>query len=161
MDTFYSYCATRPDGTVVDFNIFQDKVVLVVNTASGCGFTPQYGQLEELYRRYKAKGLEILAFPSNDFGHQEALQGAKLQQYCALDQKLSFTVFDRVHVKGNDIHPVYKYLTQKVLNGKTDAKPWWNFHKYLIDRSGRVVDYFYSFTSPKSKRVSKKIEELL
>jgi len=161
MDSIYQFCAMRPDGTVVDFNIYQNKVVLIVNTASGCGFTPQYQQLEKLYQRYKDQGLEILAFPSNDFGNQEKLSGMTLQEYCRIDQKLSFTVYDRVKVKGADAHPVFKFLGNKVLNGRVNSKPLWNFHKYLIDREGKVVDYFYSFTGPLSRRLVKKIERLL
>ncbi|WP_028295450.1 glutathione peroxidase [Olivibacter sitiensis] len=161
MDTFYSYCAVRPDGTVVDFSIFQKKVLLVVNTASECGFTPQYQQLESLYQTYKDKGFEVIAFPSNDFGGQESLSGERLQNYCRVDQKLHFRVFDRVHVRGEKTHPVYKFLSQKALNGHVNSKPWWNFHKYLINRDGEVVDYFYSFTNPESKRLKRKIEELL
>jgi len=151
----------RPDGTVVDFNIYQNKVLLIVNTASSCGFTGQYRELEVLYNRYQASGLEILAFPSNDFGHQEHLSGKALEAYCRNDQQLSFTVYDRVKVKGPDAHPVFKFLGSKLLNGRINSKPLWNFHKYLIDREGNVVDYFYSFTKPLSRRLVKRVERLL
>lgn len=151
----------KPDGSVVDFSIYQTKVLLIVNTASSCGFTPQYKQLEGLYSRYKDRGFEVLAFPSNDFGKQEKLSGEALQEYCDKDQKLSFTVYDRIKVKGKDAHPVYKFLGDKFLNGKTNSKPLWNFHKYLINREGQVVDYFYSFTKPLSARMTRKIENLL
>ncbi|QNL49100.1 glutathione peroxidase [Olivibacter sp. SDN3] len=161
MDRIYQFCAMKPDGSVVDFSIYQNKVLLIVNTASGCGFAPQYQQLETLYSRYKNRGFEVLAFPSNDFGKQEKLNGEALQEYCDKDQKLSFTVYDRIKVKGNDAHPVYKFLGDKLLNGKTNSKPLWNFHKYLINKEGKVEDYFYSFTKPFSKRVIKKIEKLL
>ena len=151
----------KPDGTVVDFSIYQNKVLLIVNTASACGFTPQYQELEKLYQQYKGEGLEILAFPSNDFGQQEQLSGEALQRYCALDQRLSFTVFDRIQIKGADAHPIYQFLRDKSLNGKVSSKPLWNFHKYLIDREGKVVDYFYSFTKPLARRLEKKVKKLL
>lgn len=151
----------RPDGTVVDFNIYQNKVLLIVNTASGCGFTGQYQELEVLYNRYKDNGLEILAFPSNDFGHQERLSGNALEAYCKHNQQLSFTVYDRIKVKGPEAHPVFKFLGNKLLNGRVNSKPLWNFHKYLIDREGNVVDYFYSFTKPLSRRLVKRVERLL
>ncbi|MDM8174861.1 glutathione peroxidase [Olivibacter sp. 47] len=161
MDAIYQFCAMKPDGSVVDFNIYQGKVLLVVNTASACGFTPQYQQLEKLYERYKDRGFEILAFPSNDFGSQERLSGMALQHYCSIEQKLSFSVYDRIKVKGHDAHPLYKFLGDKLLNGRINSKPLWNFHKYLIDREGRVVDYFYSFTQPLSRRLIRKIERFL
>ncbi|GAA4805775.1 glutathione peroxidase [Olivibacter ginsenosidimutans] len=161
MERIYQFCAMKPDGTVVDFNIYQNKVLLVVNTASACGFTPQYKQLEQLYQRYKDLGFEVLAFPSNDFGNQEKLSGEALQQYCSVDQQLNFTVYDRIKVKGADAHPIFKFLGNKLLNGKLNSKPFWNFHKYLIDREGNVVDYFYSFTSPLSRRLIKRLEQLL
>ncbi|WP_134089329.1 glutathione peroxidase [Olivibacter sp. XZL3] len=161
MDSIYQFCAMKPDGSVVDFNIYQHKVLLIVNTASACGFTPQYRELEELYRLYKDRGLEVLAFPSNDFGNQESLSGDALQHYCRVDQQLSFGVYDRIKVKGPDAHPLYKYLGDKLLNGRVNSKPLWNFHKYLIDREGHVVDYFFSFTKPLSRRLIRKVEKLL
>lgn len=151
----------KPDGSVVDFNIYQHKVLLIVNTASACGFTPQYKQLEKLYQHYKQQGFEVLAFPSNDFGNQEKLSGKALEAYCNIDQQLNFTVYDRVKIKGPDAHPLFKFLGDKLLNGKVNSKPMWNFHKYLIDREGRVVDYFYSFTKPFSKRLLSRVERLL
>lgn len=161
MDSIYQFCAMKPNGSVVDFNIYQHQVLLIVNTASACGFTPQYQQLEQLYQRYKDQGFEILAFPSNDFGQQEQLSGEALETYCQVDQQLSFTVYDRIKVKGPEAHPLFKFLGDKLLNGKVNSKPLWNFHKYLIDREGRVVDYFYSFTKPLSNRLVKKVEKLL
>ncbi|MEH6306531.1 glutathione peroxidase [Olivibacter sp. CPCC 100613] len=161
MDSIYQFCAMKPDGSVVDFNIYQRKVLLIVNTASGCGFTPQYQQLEQLYQRYKEQGFEVLAFPSNDFGNQERLNGKALQDYCSIDQRLSFSVYDRVKVRGADAHPVFKFLGDKLLNGRVNSRPLWNFHKYLIDREGHVVDYFYSFTKPLSRRLVRKIEKFL
>ncbi len=160
-DIIYPFCAMKPDGSVVDFSIYQQKPLLIVNTASACGFAPQYQQLEQLYQQYKETGFEVLAFPSNDFGKQEKLSGFSLEEYCSVDQKLSFTVFDRIHVKGPDVHPLYKFLGDRLLNGRVSSKPLWNFHKYLIDREGHVIDYFYSFTKPTSRRLVKRIERLL
>lgn len=161
MDTIYQFCAMKPDGSVVDFSIYQGKVLLIVNTASACGFTPQYQQLEKLYQRYKNQGFEVLAFPSNNFGNQESLSGEALQHYCSLEQKLSFTVYDRIDVRGVTSHPLFKFLGDKMLNGRVNSKPLWNFHKYLVDRNGYVVDYFFSFTKPLASRLVRKIEKFL
>ncbi|MFC6101747.1 glutathione peroxidase [Olivibacter domesticus] len=161
MNKIYQFCAMKPDGSVVDFNIYENKVLLIVNTASACGFTPQYKELEVLYKQFNHRGFEVLAFPSNDFGQQEQLSGKALETYCSIDQKLSFTVYDRIKVKGQNAHPLYKFLGDKWLNGKTNSKPFWNFHKYLINREGVVVDYFYSFTKPLAGRLVRKIEALL
>lgn len=151
----------KPDGTVVDFNIYQGKVLLIVNTASACGFTPQYQELEIIYQRYKARGFEVLAFPSNDFGKQEKLKGKELDVFCRYDQRLSFPIFDRIHVKGKKRHPLFQYLGNSDFNGVINSKPLWNFHKYLLGRDGKVKDYFYSFTKPTARRLVRKIESLL
>ncbi len=160
-ESIYNFCATKPDGTAVDFSIYQGKALLIVNTASACGFTPQYKQLEQLHQSYRGRGFEVLAFPSNDFGNQEAYSGQRLQEYCQIDQKLSYTVFDRVSVKGAAKHPVFSYLSDKKQNGVLNSEPRWNFHKYLLGRDGLLIDYFYSFTKPLSGRLLRKLEKAL
>lgn len=137
------------------------KVLLIVNTASACGFTPQYKLLEELYQKYKDQGLEILAFPSNDFGGQEPLANEEIQEFCSINFKVSFPVFQKIQVKGPNAHPLYQFLSKKELNGVKSMSPKWNFQKYLINKNGEYVDYFLSTTSPTSKKICNSIETLL
>ena len=148
-------------GQEVNLKTYAGKVLLIVNTASKCGFTPQYGELEELYQSHKDKGLEILAFPSNDFGGQEPLDSAGIENFCEVNYGVSFPVFEKTVVKGKDVAPLFEFLSQKKLNGNINSKPKWNFHKYLVDKDGQVIDYFYSLTKPNSGKVKRAIEKLL
>lgn len=159
--TIYDFTALEFNGQKKSLRDFEGKVVLVVNTASKCFFNKQFKTLERLYRKYNELGFEILAFPSNDFRKQEPLTGRTLETYCRIGQQVSFPVFKRIHVKGEFTDPLYQYLSDSKLNGQIDSVPLWNFHKYLINRKGEVVDYFYSITSPMSKKVHNRIEELL
>ena len=135
---------------------YQGKVVLMVNTASKCGFTGQYEGLEALYDKYRERGLVVLGFPSNDFGNQEPGSEAQIQEFCRLTYSVQFPMFEKVHVKRGKADPLYQYLAQQ-----TGVYPKWNFYKYLIDREGKVVDYFSSITSPESKKMVQAIERLL
>jgi glutathione peroxidase len=135
---------------------YQGKVVLMVNTASKCGFTGQYEGLEALYDKYRDRGLVVLGFPSNDFGNQEPGTEAQIQEFCRLTYSVQFPMFEKVHVKKGNADPLYQYLAQQ-----TGVYPKWNFYKYLIDREGKVVDYFSSITSPESKKMVQAIERLL
>ncbi len=157
----YSFEAIHIEGQTVPISTFKDKVLLIVNTASECGFTPQYAQLETLYRTYRDQGFSVLAFPSNDFGKQEPLTGKELEEFCESQFRTTFPVFEKVTIKGANAHPLFQFLASKKLNGKLNSTPRWNFHKYLINRKGEVVDYFFPFTKPTSDRVCKAIEELL
>ena len=148
-------------GQAVDLSKYKGKVLLIINTASKCGFTPQLKAMEELYQEYKDKGLEILAFPSNDFAGQEPLNGEEIESFCTLNYQSSFPIFEKVHVKGKDRNDLYQFLSDKKENGKLNSVPKWNFHKYLIDKEGKVVDYFYAITSPTSSKVKRAIEKLL
>lgn len=161
MKNIYQFSVKTLTGSTIHLKQYDGKVLLIVNTASKCGFTPQYKQLEQLYQKYKAQGLEILAFPSNDFGQQEPLEGEGIGQFCQRNYGVSFTVFEKTRVKGKEASELFKFLSNKKENGRISSKPKWNFHKYLIDQEGRVVDYFYSFTSPTSRRVMQRIERLL
>lgn len=134
---------------------YQGKVLLVVNTASECGFTPQYKGLEELYEKYRERGLVVIGVPSNDFGSQEPGSGEKIAKFCQVNYGVSFPMASKVHVKGDDTHPFYQWARAHF--GLMGA-PKWNFHKYLIDRKGRLVDYFHSVTKPESQRLVKEIE---
>ncbi len=159
--TVYDYTVKTITGEEVSLSDYKDKVVLIVNTASECGFTPQYKELETLFNTYKVKGFTILAFPSNDFGGQEPLNGQEITSFCQKNYGVSFPVFDKIVVKGDQAHPLYKFLADKKANGEVGIAPKWNFHKYLIDKQGRVVTYYFSTTSPTSDKVINKVEELL
>lgn len=148
-------------GKEVDLADYKGKVVMVVNTATECGFTPQLGDLEELYKEYHKKGFEILGFPSNDFAGQEPRDADAIGQFCQKNYGVSFPMFDKMHVKGKETSDLFRFLSDKKQNGKVSSTPKWNFHKYLVDKDGKVVDYFYTFTKPTAGRVKKAIEKLL
>ncbi|OYU94842.1 MAG: glutathione peroxidase [Bacteroidetes bacterium B1(2017)] len=152
---------TNLTGQLVSLADFSGKVLLIVNTASECGFTPQLKNLETLYQTYHKKGFEVLAFPSNDFGKQEPLNGESIQEFCKLQYQTTFPIFDKIKVKGKDAHPLYKFLSEKSLNGVTSMSPKWNFQKYLLNKNGEYVDYYLSITDPLNKKITNKIEELL
>ena len=159
--TIFNFSVNDIDGNSVSLEKFRGKVLLIVNTASKCGFTPQLDEMEELYEKYKDQGFEILAFPSNDFGGQEPLAGEALKQFCMIDYKAKYPIFNKVHVKGKEADPLFEFLSKKALNGKVNSTPKWNFHKYLVNKKGEVIDYYYSITSPTSSKIKRKIEKLL
>ncbi|MGB5441957.1 MAG: glutathione peroxidase [Gammaproteobacteria bacterium] len=136
--------------------MFNDKVVLVVNTASKCAYTPQYDGLEKLYYNYKDRGLVVAGFPSNDFGGQEPGSEQQIQTFCRLTYAVNFPMFAKTRVKGAGTDPFYAYLASA-----TGEKPGWNFHKYLLSRDGRVVASFPSNVRPDDPRLVKAIEDLL
>ncbi len=140
---------------------YDGKVLLIVNTASSCIFRRQFKQLERVYKKYKNSGFEILAFPSNNFLNQEPRTGYNLETYCRVKQQITFPVFKRMHVRGPYTHPLYSFLSKSTLNGSIDSKPVWNFHKYLVNKKGEVVDFYYPTTNPTANRLLRKIEELL
>ena len=142
MAELYDFDATALDGKEVDLDDYRGKVVLVVNVASKCGFTPQYEGLEDLYRRYKDKGFEILGFPCNQFGAQEPGDAAEIATFCSTTYDVTFPMFAKVDVNGDDAHPLYKWMKgqKKGLAGTRNIK--WNFTKFLIDRDGNVVERF-------------------
>ena len=148
-------------GNPVDLSNYKGKVLLIVNTASKCGFTPQLDAMEELYQEYKDQGFEILAFPSNDFNGQEPLEGEAIEQFCVTNYSASYPIFEKVHVKGKNASKLYRFLSSKKENGRVSSVPKWNFHKYLIDKEGKVADFFYTVTSPTAGRVKKAIKKLL
>lgn len=135
---------------------FDGKVLLIVNTASKCGFTPQYEGLEALHARYKGKGFAVLGFPSNDFMGQEPGSEKDIKDFCTLTYGVKFPMFEKVHVTGNDATPFYK-----ALKAATGEAPGWNFHKYLIDRSGNVVASFGSRTKPDDAAFVARLEALI
>lgn len=159
--TIYPFKAKLLSGKEKTLSDYKGKVIMVVNTASGCSFTPQLKELQELREKYADQGFEILGFPSNDFGRQEPLDGAAINEFCEVNYGVKFPVFEKVMVRGSQAHPLFKFLSEKKLNGHINSSPKWNFHKYLINKAGEVVDFFYSFTKPNSSKVKKKIQHLL
>ncbi len=137
---------------------FKGKVLIVVNTASKCGFTPQYARLEKLYETYKDRGLVILGVPSNDFGGQEPGTEEEIASFCQVNYGVTFPMAAKEVVSGKDAHPFYLWARQKLGFG---TAPKWNFHKYLINRNGELIDYFYSTTSPEAGRLVKVVEQAL
>lgn len=135
---------------------YQGKVIMVVNTASFCGFTSQYEGLEKIYARYKDKGFVILGFPSNDFGKQEPGSNKEIAEFCKNTYDVKFPMFAKSSVSGKDANPLFKMLISK-----TGTSPKWNFYKYLIDRNGNIVESYNSLTKPDSKSVTSEIEKLL
>ena len=159
--TIYDFKVKDVSGNEVDLADYKGKVLLIVNTASECGFTPQYKGMEEIRNEFKDSGFEVLAFPSNDFMGQEPLEGMEIQNFCERNYDTSFPVMEKVHVKGDDAHPLFKFLSDKKENGKVNSTPKWNFHKYLIDKDGNVIDYYYSITKPESSKVKKAVKKLI
>jgi glutathione peroxidase len=146
------------DGKDVSLSQFKGKALLIVNTASQCGYTPQYKGLEELYQAYKAKGFEVLAFPSNDFGGQEPGSNAEVKSFCELKYKTTFPLFAKVAVKGDGAAPLYKFLQGLKENGG-DVN--WNFNKFLVTPDGKVVAHLPSKADPMSAEVRKQVEAVL
>ena len=146
------------DGKAVKLSKYKGHPLLIVNTASLCGFTPQYTDLQELYEKYQAKGLRIAAFPANEFGAQEPGSNAEVKSFCLTKFALSFDLFAKIVVKGAGIHPLYKYLTTE--SGFNGDIPW-NFSKFLVDKDGKVAARFGPEDSPTGKAIVGKIESLL
>jgi len=156
--SIHDLSATRNDGTEQPFSAYRGKVLLVVNTASQCGFTPQYQGLQALYRRHQAEGLEILGFPCDQFGHQEPGDDAGIATFCERNFGVTFPLFKKVEVNGPGTHPVFAHLKQAA-PGLLGQGIKWNFTKFLVDRQGRVVDRFAPATAP--EKLEADIEKLL
>ena len=159
--SIYNFTADSVNGKEIPLSNYKGKVLLIVNTATHCGQVPQLGKLEKLYQHYKDQGFEILGFPSNQFANQEPLDGADINEFCAVNYGVSFTIFQKTKVRGKHAHPLFKFFRNKNKNGKIGVQPWWNYYKFLIDRNGNVVDYFYTYTQPDNKRLTKAIEKTL
>jgi glutathione peroxidase len=155
---FYDLTATSLQGEEVPMETFKDKVVLVVNTASKCGFTPQYEGLETLYKKYKDQGLVILGFPCNQFGNQEPGDKKEIEEGCLINYGVSFPMFDKVDVNGNQTHPLFQYLKSE-LGGLLGSRVKWNFTKFLIDANGKPYKRYAPITKP--EKLVPDIEQLL
>jgi glutathione peroxidase len=158
VNSFYDFRAEDINGKLLEFSAFKGKKVMVVNVASQCGLTPQYKQLQELYEKYGGKGFEIIAFPANNFMSQEPGSNSEIKSFCSTNYGVSFTMMSKISVKGDDIHPLYQWLTQKDKNGVSDSGVSWNFQKYLIDEEGRLVEMLPPRTSPFDDKITAWIE---
>ncbi|NVK18411.1 MAG: glutathione peroxidase [Methylocystaceae bacterium] len=156
--TAHDFSFDTIEGTPLNLSDYKGHVVLVVNTASECGFTPQYKGLQALWEAYKDKGLVVLGVPSNDFGGQEPGQADEIKQFCEVNYGVDFPLTDKTVVKGDQAHPFYKWARQEL---GFMAAPKWNFHKYLIDQNGQLVDWFATTTKPQSDKITKKLDRLL
>lgn len=158
-DTIYDFEAVTMQGSGVSLADYRGKVLLIVNTASKCGFTPQFKGLEALYRQYKDQGLEILGFPCNQFGHQDPGSNDEISQFCELNYGVSFPMFYKVEVNGDGAHPLFKYLKAQASGvlGTTAIK--WNFTKFLVDRKGRVLERYAPTDTP--EKIAGDVAELL
>ncbi|MGD0582667.1 MAG: glutathione peroxidase [Bacteroidales bacterium] len=150
---FYDFKVKTLDGGTFDFATLKGKKVMIVNTASKCGFTPQYKDLEELYTRYGGEKFVIIGFPANNFLSQEPGTAAEIKEFCTKNYGVTFPMMDKISVKGKDINPVYQWLTSKSKNGVMDSEVKWNFQKYLIDENGNLKDVVYSRESPLSDKI--------
>ncbi|MFO7655950.1 MAG: glutathione peroxidase [Bacteroidales bacterium] len=151
--SFYLLKAKTLDGKDFDFSSLKGKKVLIVNTASKCGLTPQYEKLEELHKQYGGDSFVILGFPANDFFKQEPGTDEEIASFCKLNYGVTFQMMSKISVKGSDMHPVYKWLTSKEENGVTDSDVKWNFQKYLISASGQLEEVVPPKEDPLSQRI--------
>lgn len=145
----------------VKLSEYRGKVLIIVNTASKCGFTGQYEGLEALYKKYKDKGLVVLGFPSNDFLKQEPGNNSEIQSFCTLNYGVTFPMFAKIAVKGSEQHPLYAYLTSSRTNPETAGKVSWNFNKFIISRDGKLSARFGSRTKPNDEKLLKAIVQML
>lgn len=155
---FYNFKAKNMNGKEISMEEYKDKVVLVVNTASKCGLTPQLEGLETLYKEYKDRGLEILGFPCNQFASQDPGTNEEISNFCLVNYGVSFTMFEKIDVNGKDAHPIYKFL-KKEAKGTLGSEIKWNFTKFLIDKEGNVVKRYAPITVP--EKIKNDIEKLL
>ncbi|HAH25670.1 MAG TPA: glutathione peroxidase [Prolixibacteraceae bacterium] len=151
--SFYDFKVKDIDGKEFKLSSLKGKKVLVVNTASKCGFTPQYKELEAIYKLYGGDKFTIIGFPANNFGQQEPGTNQEIAQFCEKNYGVTFPIMSKISVKGDDMAPLYKWLTSKSENGVMDSEVKWNFQKYLIDENGRLVDVEYSKVKPDDDKI--------
>lgn len=154
-NNIYQFSFKSFDNKEIKLTDFKNKVILIVNTASKCGFTNQFNGLEKIYQKYKDRGFEIIGVPSNDFGGQEPLNNEEIQKFCKFNYGVNFIVVQKEIVSGKNAHPFYAFASNKfgIL-----GSPKWNFHKYLINKNGELINYFISNTSPESEKIISAIE---
>ena len=159
--TIYQFTMNDIDGKPVSLSEYKGKVVLIINVASKCGYTPQYEGMEKFYEENKDKGIVILAFPANNFLSQEPGTDAEIKEFCTEKYNVTFPVFSKISVKGKDQAALYKFLTENEENGVMDSSVKWNFQKYLIDREGRLVTYFSPGTKVTDQEVADALQKVL
>jgi glutathione peroxidase len=157
-ESIHQFTVTDIDGKSFDFKSLKGKKIMVVNTASKCGLTPQYEKLEALYQKYKNSNFVIVGFPANNFMGQEPGTNEEIATFCKKNYGVSFSMMEKISVKGSDIHPVYQFLTEKSKNGLEDNSVQWNFQKYLIDENGYLVKVVSPRTSPDDQEITSWIE---
>ena len=158
VDNAYSFTFKSIDDAPLPLSKYKGKVILVVNTASRCGFTSQYNKMQKLWEKYKDSGLIVLGVPSNNFGNQEPGSEKQIKEFCEVNFQINFPMTSKVDVKGTNAHPFYSWASTKM---GIMSVPRWNFHKYLISTEGKLVDWFSSTTSPMSSKVIEAIEQQL
>uniref|UniRef100_UPI00158824F0 glutathione peroxidase n=1 Tax=Thermophagus xiamenensis TaxID=385682 RepID=UPI00158824F0 len=157
--SFYDFKVKTLNGETFDFSQLKGKKVMIVNTASKCGFTPQYEQLQEIYQQYQNEGFIILGFPANNFNNQEPGTAEEISEFCQINFGVTFPMMAKISVKGDDQHPLYQWLTKKELNGVLDSKVKWNFQKYLIGRTGKIEKVIPPRTKPNDPEIIQWINE--
>lgn len=155
ISTIYDFKVTDIDGVEFDLASLKDKKVMIVNVASKCGLTPQYEQLQELYEEYHDKGFEIIGFPANNFNNQEPGAESEIKEFCTINYGVTFPMMSKISVVGDDMAPLYRWLTQKEHNGVKDQEVTWNFQKFLIDKNGQLFDVIMPKESPKNEKILK------
>ena len=156
--TIYDFTVNDIDGNEFPFSQLEGKKVMIVNVASECGFTPQYEALETVYETYKDSNFVIIAFPANNFKEQEPGTNEEIKQFCSLNYGITFPIMAKISVKDDDIHPFYKWLTDKDLNGTSNSSVKWNFQKYLINEEGKIDHVINPWVAPVNKKIIKWIE---
>jgi glutathione peroxidase len=151
--TLYDFTATTIDGKAFDFSTLKGKKVMIVNTATECALAPQLKKLQELYEEYGGDDFEIIGFPCNDFGNQEPANDSTINAFCEIKYGITFPMMSKISIKGENEHPLYKWLTTSQENGVLDAKVTWNYQKFLINENGEVVDFVPPIAGPKNKRI--------
>lgn len=156
-ESIYDISVNSISGEKINLNKFKGKYILFVNVASRCGFTKQYADLEELHQKYN-NDLVIIGLPCNQFGFQEPGDEQEIRSFCSTKYGVSFIMTEKIHVKGRQIHHIYSWLTDKKINGQFSSSVKWNFQKYIVDRDGKLLSYFYSITNPLSSKITSLIK---
>tara|TARA_B110000971_G_scaffold154432_1_gene157820 strand:- start:928 stop:1440 length:513 start_codon:yes stop_codon:yes gene_type:complete len=155
---FFEHSIKNIDNETIDLSQYKGKTILLVNVASKCGFTKQYSGLQELYEKYKDKGFYVIGVPSNQFGGQEPASNSEIKIFCETNFNITFPMTNKVNVKGDDAHEIYKWAKKNYGNSTV---PKWNFHKILINKNGKIQETFGSFTDPLSKKIKSNLEKIL
>ena len=157
----YSFVMNDIDGKPISLSTYRGKVLMIVNVASKCGATPQYAQLQEIYQKYKDNGFVVLGFPANNFGSQEPGSNEEIKNFCTLEYRVTFPMFSKISVKGEDMHPLYKFLTEEDTDPDFAGEITWNFNKFLVGRDGDILARFATKTEPDNPEVLNAIEQAI